>query len=200
MTVSEGPSVTERWLDAVVCTPLGAVLLKGRDPDRWTQVGRNELRTANLIGRLVVQSRAGRVSRDKSGPRSDAPPMRPSTTPETRAASEKEHSDLEPVVPVARPRLTGDKDEAAVAIADYDVLPASDIVQMLERLSAEERSAIEKYEIEHRGRRTILHRLIELADAPPRVAAPPPAQSAKPKPANKGPNAAKRRAASSEVS
>ena len=51
-----------------------------------------------------------------------------------------------------------------LALADYDHLPASDIVSMLAGLEPDERDAIEAYELQGRHRRTILGKLAQLRD------------------------------------
>jgi hypothetical protein len=54
---------------------------------------------------------------------------------------------------------------STLALADYDHLPASDIVSMLAGLEPDERDAIEVYELQGRHRRTILGKLAQLRDA-----------------------------------
>jgi hypothetical protein len=54
---------------------------------------------------------------------------------------------------------------STLALADYDHLPASDIVSMLAGLEPRERDAIEAYELQGRHRRTILGKLAQLRDA-----------------------------------
>jgi hypothetical protein len=53
-------------------------------------------------------------------------------------------------------------DAASLALADYDHLPASDIVALLDGLEPSERSAIEAYERAGRHRRTVLGKLDQL--------------------------------------
>ena len=53
----------------------------------------------------------------------------------------------------------------ALALVDYDNLPASDIVSMLAGLDPEERDAIEVYELQGRHRRTIIGKLAQLRDS-----------------------------------
>lgn len=53
----------------------------------------------------------------------------------------------------------------ALALVDYDNLPASDIVSMLAGLDPEERDAIEAYELQGRHRRTIIGKLAQLRDS-----------------------------------
>jgi hypothetical protein len=56
-------------------------------------------------------------------------------------------------------------DPTTLALADYDHLPASDIVSMLAGLEPDERDAIEAYELQGRHRRTILGKLAQLRNA-----------------------------------
>jgi hypothetical protein len=56
-------------------------------------------------------------------------------------------------------------DPTTLALADYDHLPASDIVSMLAGLDPTERDAIEAYELQGRHRRTILGKLAQLREA-----------------------------------
>jgi hypothetical protein len=52
---------------------------------------------------------------------------------------------------------------ASLAIPGYDTLAASQVVQRLSSLRPEELEAIRRYELSTRGRRTILHRIAQLA-------------------------------------
>jgi hypothetical protein len=56
-------------------------------------------------------------------------------------------------------------DPRTLALADYDHLPASDVVSMLAGLEPDERDAIEAYELQGRHRRTILGKLAQLKDS-----------------------------------
>ena len=49
-----------------------------------------------------------------------------------------------------------------LALADYDHLPASDVVSKLAGLEPDERDAIEAYELSGRRRRTILGKIEQL--------------------------------------
>jgi hypothetical protein len=61
-----------------------------------------------------------------------------------------------------QPQPTTTVDVSSLALADYDHLPASDIVALLEGLEPGERSAIEAYERAGRHRRTVLGKLAQL--------------------------------------
>jgi hypothetical protein len=52
---------------------------------------------------------------------------------------------------------------SSLAIPGYDTLAASQVVQRLSSLRSDELDAIRQYEIATRGRRTILHRIAQLA-------------------------------------
>ncbi len=60
------------------------------------------------------------------------------------------------------PPLTPPVDASSLALADYDHLPASDIVALLDGLETAERAAIEAYERAGRHRRTILGKIDQL--------------------------------------
>jgi hypothetical protein len=51
----------------------------------------------------------------------------------------------------------------SLAIPGYDTLAASQVVQRLSSLRPDELEAIRRYELATRGRRTILHRIAQLA-------------------------------------
>lgn len=58
-------------------------------------------------------------------------------------------------------------DVASLALADYDHLPAADIVSKLDALEPDERDAIEAYERSNRHRRTVLGKLAQLSGDTP---------------------------------
>ena len=69
------------------------------------------------------------------------------------------------IVPAREPDDPGPQthvDVASLALADYDHLPASDIVALLDDLDPSERTTIEAYERAGRHRRTILGKIDQL--------------------------------------
>ncbi len=52
--------------------------------------------------------------------------------------------------------------EASLAIPDYDALAASQVIPRLDGLSPAELDAVRRYELAHRGRRTILGRVAQI--------------------------------------
>jgi hypothetical protein len=70
-----------------------------------------------------------------------------------------------PSVPVVPPAsaVSAPPAAASLAIPGYDTLAASQVVQRLSSLRPDELDAIRRYEVASRGRRTILHRIAQLA-------------------------------------
>jgi hypothetical protein len=110
---------------------------------------RREIVLARFIGKLAVDQglRELRARLDEAnGSRPDAAP-----TPPPQEAG-----------PPDRPEGGDQIDVALLALADYDHLPASDVVSKLAGLEPDERDAIEAYELSGRRRRTILGKIEQL--------------------------------------
>ncbi|MDG2111409.1 MAG: hypothetical protein P8N02_02210, partial [Actinomycetota bacterium] len=87
-----------------------------------------------------------------------------SSEPDPADTSQDESSSAtEAEVPTAASALVAD-DDPALPIADYDTLPAAQIVPLLGGLTAEEQAVVGVHENAGRGRRTILGRLQRLAE------------------------------------
>jgi hypothetical protein len=112
---------------------------------------RREIVLARFIGKLAVDQgiRELRTRLEESN----------STREEARTDS------IEPVT-TPQPDVVRERDElidaTTLALADYDHLPASDVVSKLAGLEPDERDAIEVYELGGRKRRTILGKLEQL--------------------------------------
>jgi hypothetical protein len=66
-------------------------------------------------------------------------------------------------VPAARAATNGNAPaEAVLAIPEYDQLSASQVVERLDGLSPDELDAVRAYELAHRGRSTILGKIVQL--------------------------------------
>jgi hypothetical protein len=59
---------------------------------------------------------------------------------------------------------TSDPASSPLAIPGFDTLSASQVVQRLDGLTADELRAVRDHETGHRGRRTILNRVEQLLD------------------------------------
>lgn len=152
-------------LEIFLMAPIGAGLIAreegpefvARCVDRGRESLERHLVTARGTGQLVVafgvpmlkQRIAGLL--DRSGP---------VPAPEAESGSEA-------VTPVATP--AGDSAPPAgpgaeeLPIAAYDALSASQVVEHLDGLGADDLAAVRAYETNHRGRRTILGRIEQLA-------------------------------------
>lgn len=130
-------------LDVLVFGPIDAAFSLLRDPRGSAVRGRarvdQALRQARALGELSVrfgQRELRRRTEGTSEPAADAP----ASTTRRRAAGPAPDD----------------------VIADYDALSASQIVPMLQGLTAAERARVAAYEREARGRQTILRRIDQL--------------------------------------
>jgi len=139
---------------------------------------------ARTIGQFAVTYGAPevrrRVERGVSGARARAEETlsglvvrrEPSTEPAAPAPSASSAPPPSPPVPSSPvPRAATGNGRAAtrggpavstLAIPDYDELSASQVVQRLAGLGTRELEAVRQYELEHRGRRTILGKIAQL--------------------------------------
>ncbi len=149
-------AVMRAAVDVLVFAPLGLGVKLVEDTPAALGKARRELSNARFIGRFAVDKGIAQV-------RSRLQPEAPSTVTGTR----------EPTVVAAAPSDVVDSatvdrscDVSAddLALPDYDTLPAIDVVAKLETLGADERLAIERYELANRQRRTVLGKLAQLAD------------------------------------
>jgi hypothetical protein len=116
-------------------------------------VGRvqREIVLARFIGKLAVDQGLAELRQRLEAivPTPDVP-----TAPDRRPAA------TDPTRPVGDPRPA--PDAGTLALADYDHLPATDIVAKLDGLEPDELDAIETYERAGRARRTVLGKIDRL--------------------------------------
>jgi hypothetical protein len=103
-------------------------------------------RAEETLGGLVVRHEPATETAAPAEPVPDAPP------PASRPAPSGNGHAARPVGPAV----------ATLAIPDYDELSASQVVERLAGLGAEELEAVRQYELAHRGRRTILGKIAQL--------------------------------------
>jgi hypothetical protein len=189
--VTEHRSPVDQALDLLLYAPVGFVVTAGEELPRLIEKGRTQMSgqvgVARLVGRFAVaqgQREAGKVVRqaaqvltdlgvlpsDRPGPAD--PPVREQgyAPPEPHLHdSEAPSETLEIVVTeggvtevfqVATP-LGQD-----LAIPGYDALSASQVIQRLAGLSPEELEDVRAYELNTRGRRTILNKVAQLQSGP----------------------------------
>jgi hypothetical protein len=142
-------SVTDALLDALVYAPIGFVL-DARDvqPD-LARRGRQHAAAARQVGELAV--RAGLKRLDGAARPTDGSAAAADPAPTTDPATEVDE-------PLSQASASADE----LAIPDYDLLAASQVVKRLDALSAEELEAVRSYEASSRDRRTILHKIARL--------------------------------------
>jgi hypothetical protein len=182
-------SPLERVLDVAVYGPVGLALAAREHLPRWVEVGRRQVESrlamARAVGRLAVDQGSRqtgevlrRLAQQAEGalaavglvPRADddldldepdevpAPGAEP--PPATVVATDERAASVTGTGPV-RIGL----DPAELAIPGYDTLSASQIVQRLPGLSADELEAVRTYELAGRARKTVLLRVAQLKAA-----------------------------------
>ena len=160
-------SPVDQALDLLVYAPIGLALTAAEELPRLVEKGRDVVASRasmyRMIGKYAVdkgQQKAGRFVRTRAQaterptppPRHTAPaPARPTVAgapPEAPAGNGR------------TPRVPSSDDH--LAIPGYDALSASQVVQRLAGLSADELEQVRAYETATRGRKTILSRVAQL--------------------------------------
>jgi hypothetical protein len=152
-------------LDVFVYVPIGLVV-SARDllpalAERGRERISGKVTTARVVGKFAVeqgQTRAGKAfarARDDARERVDQLTGDLVATPPVVA----------PAPPAAPPRAAGPTSgpaAVALAIPGYDSLSASQVLPRLAGLAPAELEAVRCYELDHRGRKTILGRVAQL--------------------------------------
>jgi hypothetical protein len=173
-------TVSQRLLDVFVFAPAGLMVTAVEEFPRLVERGRERLTgqvtSARAVGAFAVttgksqlrkraedlrRSRADsgeKVPHEADSPSSTSPPVarvvRAASTPSRSASPEKTTAEDDPVLDAT----------SSLAIPGFDTLSASQVVQRLDGLTAEELVAVRGHEAGHRGRRTILNRVEQLLD------------------------------------
>lgn len=169
--MSEPASPVQRAVDLLFHLPLGALAVAREEIPRLVAKGRQEAGGARFIGQMAVelgQREAGKRARLAAEWLSDrglvpdprrfaggSPAPSPAAPPAPPAPARS--SPARPSPPPAGPAAG-----AALAIPGYDALSASQVVQRLDGLSADELESVRVYEAANRGRKTILSRAAQL--------------------------------------
>ncbi|MEN3315602.1 MAG: hypothetical protein V7605_1836 [Acidimicrobiaceae bacterium] len=188
---SDPGSPLERVLDVALYGPIGLAVAVREGLPRWAEVGRRQLDTrltmARVVGRLAVDQgsrHGGEIARrlaDQAdallgalglvGEPSDRSPdpgpvdtavvddAEPATTDDRHAPPVPAPA---PAAPAAPAPAAATQDPAHLAIPGYDTLSASQVVQRLPGLSADELEAVRIYEAAGRARKTILLKVAQL--------------------------------------
>ena len=155
--MTDAKSPIDQALDLFVYAPVGLALSARDELPRLAERGRQQveaqLTMARMIGQFAV-GEAGRRLSDLTTPQRSGPQNPPYTAP---SAAQKAP------VPTTRSNGNGPRPSAdGLAIHGYDALAASQVVQRLAGLSAEELDAVREYEEATRHRKTILTRVTQL--------------------------------------
>ncbi|HWF21694.1 MAG TPA: hypothetical protein VG226_06085 [Acidimicrobiales bacterium] len=177
----EPTTVSQRLLDVFVFAPAGLVVTAVEEFPRLVERGREQLTgritSARTVGSFAVTAgrsqllkRAEDLRRNRAtaggpaveetegadnAPRPDGPVVRAASTP-SRSAS--------PDTVAQGEGATRDGTSVPLAIPGFDTLSASQVVQRLDGLTADELVAVRAHESGRRGRRTILNRVEQLLD------------------------------------
>ncbi|HEX9530016.1 MAG TPA: hypothetical protein VF954_02685 [Acidimicrobiales bacterium] len=160
----------DQLLDLLFYAPVGVALTATEELPRMVEKGRSRVGTqvslARMIGRFAlaegqrqatahlrqVSQRLAAPTRAQAGAAS-----RPAPSGDAAGTPSPWGNGHVPAPPAARR-----PDGAGLAIPGYDTLSASQVVQRLAGLAAEELDAVLSYESATRGRRTVLNRIAQL--------------------------------------
>lgn len=155
-------SPVDQALDVLVYAPLGLALEARTLLPKLATRGRQQVTMAKMVGQFAVKQ--GQRGAGKAVTRAQAQAAMLLTELGFRPPDSSEEStsvgEATPTSAAVRPQ-SGDG-AAALAIADYDSLAASQVIPRLVALSADELEAVRTYETEHRGRKTILTKIAQL--------------------------------------
>lgn len=159
----------ERIVEQVVFGPLDLTIWAFGELPEAIDRARQQLAVARFVGKLAVDQGVGEVGRrldatarsdPDGGLRSDGTESDASSAAD---ADTKTDVAVAAVVAEAGP-VPADVDAADLALPDYEQLPAAHIVAKLAGLGQSERDEIERFESNHRHRRTILGKLDQLRE------------------------------------
>ncbi len=159
-----------RKFEDLLYAPIGLVSNASTVVPELADRGRQQVANARMMGRMAATMGRNRAAGglDRLGdavrsfltgagliaPEVDEPPTAPEPTPVADPAS----------APRAKVTVTDPDapDTADLAIVEYDSLAASQVVPRLAALDTRELEDVRRYELAHRGRKTILGRIAQL--------------------------------------
>ncbi|MGO9558200.1 MAG: hypothetical protein ACLPQS_07165 [Acidimicrobiales bacterium] len=194
-------SLPERLIELAVFVPVGIAASVAEELPGLAEKGREslskQLQVARVLGRLTVSQAQRRVRKKMSassppkpaggagGSRTPKPgasptrsaPRRPAAAGGSKAsahrapAAEAYAEESSPSGKMGSDREAAAPEVTSLPIPGYDTLAASQVVQRLGSLRADELDAVRRYEVATRGRRTILHRIAQLSSSDGRASA-----------------------------
>ncbi|MSO86748.1 MAG: hypothetical protein EXQ71_04405 [Acidimicrobiia bacterium] len=156
----------EQAIEVLVYAPIGLLFEGASLLPQLIETGRGQVATARMIGRFALRQGRGEASKvatnfqDQTAGWLDAVGGRRAPVGPVPAAN----PDPAPVAvsPVPKASARGRRGASSLAIADYDNLSASQVVNRLAGLTTSELEAVRRHESTHRGRKTILSKVAQL--------------------------------------
>lgn len=128
--------------------------------------GRQQVATARFVGKFAVDRAVAKLQRRLDPhPHGSVPVIESialSTADDPSEAALAETSAAQPDADRAITTLGSIPSVTDLVLPDYDHLPAAHVVSKLPTLTERERAGIERYELAHRHRRTILGKIEQL--------------------------------------
>lgn len=155
----------EQAIAAAIYAPIGLGARLVDDVPVAIDKARQQIATARFIGKFAVDHGISLLCERLTAPSGPAPAVVP---PVPTDATEAPKTDPAPATPAPAAPAPDAVDPVVplletLALPDYDQLPASQIVNKLDGLTADELRTIEAFELAHRHRRTVLGKIARLA-------------------------------------
>ena len=177
MTDTDDRTPADQLADLLVYAPIGLFFEAPALLPKLAEQGRVHTRNARLFGQFAVRQGEAEVRRRLAGLEEQttavmrALGLLPDDDQDrgadgaggARAAAVESAALRSPrsAAAVVEPAESG-PDVADLAITDYDSLSASQVVTRLPGLTLDELEAVRAYEVAHRGRKTILNKIVQL--------------------------------------
>jgi hypothetical protein len=159
----------EQLLDLLVYAPLGLVTQLDELLPGLIERGRSQAVMARTIGEFAVRAGSEKVQDRAGGAQRQLETIVRSLLDLAASTLASEPAREEPTETTDEPIVDRDSSEdSELPIAEYDQRKAAEIVPLLSKLSAEQRSVIAAHETSNRNRRTILNRIQQLGSDEPR--------------------------------
>lgn len=172
--MTERKSPIEQALDLFFYAPLGFLMNVQEVVPELIEKGHQQVVTARMFGKFAVDQAPGQLAEVQKQVQKVAEQVtgqlggraagtrRPAAPAKSNGPADRGMPATQTSAPVASTPAHGPA-AATLAIPDYDSLSASQVVPRLEGLSDEELDAVRAYESDHRGRKTILNKIDQLA-------------------------------------
>ncbi len=159
MSRPDDRGATDALLDLLVYAPIGLLLDAESVAPDLARRGRQHSAAARQIGEMAVKRGMRRLDEVLAQVNENRPPEGDADGAETSLPSDDpDQQQPPPSLKATAPAISAD----GLAIPDYDLLAASQVVKRLGGLTEAELEAVRTYESATRDRRTILHKIARL--------------------------------------